>query len=412
MKLTDLFHKRYCPSKQMKARLVLLESQALKSFRRFLRRIPTTEDLTPEKLKRFEKWMQKRGRRMATVYSYRRALTRLRDWCIDNEFIEPPLVASELVTFSTHKPYSVFEENIERIRARGSQPPECLVDAAIQYADERSLSCGQTRNMIKMARDFEAICGPVDDFQELTEELVNVWITQLAERNLKPGTVNRKRGDMLVLWRSLADRDLCKYPNVRRVKRIKVKPQIPQSASREQIETLLKACQKMDGRFRPHGQSMGRVLVAWIHVAWDGALRPWADQLHLRHDHIRPDGVVVMIQSKTGYPHVFRLRDVTRKAINAIRPKDAERVFPVGYKQMERAWLELQSISGLSIPPKMIRSARATDAEALEAGSAPRVLGHKPGSKVAYAAYVDPRLAYGNPAMPPELDSKPSSQRP
>lgn len=405
-KLRIVFHRCYRHAKQLKADTVNLEAYVLRQFGKYLKRPATLRDLTPKAIGDFKAWILAKGLKLSTADSYSRSINRLRRWCIKVGLVDPPAVATEVVTYSTHKTCRSFRENIDRVRAQGDKPPACLMDAAIAMADERSLAKGHTRNLIGIATEFEAFHGRVEDFGKLTEAMVNRWIVALVEAGkLSDASINRKRGDVLSIWNYLADRELCKYPMARRVKRLKPEPQIPRSITRADVLHLLESCRNVAGIFEPHGQQKARVLLAWIHVAWDGALRPWCDQLRLRRDAIQDNGICTLIQSKTHHPHTFRLRPATLEAIDAIRPKDTERVFPVGYRQMNRVWRELCHVAKLDIPPKMLRSARATDAELQERGAAGQVLGHKPGSAVAYKHYVDPLIANSNPPLPPELEN-------
>lgn len=269
-----------------------------------------------------------------------------------------------------------------------------------QYFLERSLAKKSQKNL----RDCSRMFGSEKQLAEIDELAINRWLVLLAEQ-YSDSTVKRMRGDILSILNGAADAQLMKRLDPRRIRRCVVRREFPKASTPADIGKLLDACEGLTGRFSC-GIPRAPLMRAWILVGWDCCFRPWSDQLAFKLEHIQKEGLVWFVQNKTDYPKAIRLRPETLKAIKAIFPPNREEVFPVSRSAVGRAWEVLCQLSGVRIPPKQLRASRATEEERHNPGGAPRILGHKPGSTVAYKHYVNPMMSLPTPPHGPKIDRR------
>ena len=278
-----------------------------------------------------------------------------------------------------------------------------VFDYVDEYARHRRISPKHLRNLRLTARCYGGWAQDGGTIEALTEAVASDWLIHLETQGLSDHYLKSHRGNLLSLWNDAADRGLVRHPVTRLVRSIRCAGMIPTASRPSEIAKLLDACCQLRGCFQNYPIVKARLMAAYVLVCWDTAMRPWSDVLRIQRSWIGADGQLVVAQHKTAWPHNCRLRPETVAAIDATFPPDRRLIFEPGYKAIYYNWGLIRDMSGVRIPPKQIRASRGTDAERQVPGSAPQVLGHKPGSQVAYRHYVDPRLAYDAPPLPPPL---------
>ena len=272
--------------------------------------------------------------------------------------------------------------------------------------DVKPTSLKQLGYTVSLLRQFLGREPVLDDF---TDDLLNRWIDWLASTPSRHGPLRRKRtiktqrNNAITLWNFAWEAELVER-TPRRVKKIKVGPTLPEAWSEQQMAIWLAACDRIPGFVASVLAPAKVVMRAWSLLCWDTCAR-MCDLLRLKRSDISSDGSVVIVQEKTAHPVLCRLRPETIAAIDEVcRHSGKDHIFCFGRATILHHWAKVREASGLNGTPKKIRKSRATSAEALRRGSAPIVLGHKPGSTVAYRAYVDPRQTLPDPGLPPAID--------
>lgn len=188
-----------------------------------------------------------------------------------------------------------------------------------QYAREwysmlRDVKPSTLRQYAIAADLFERWAGGPVPLESLDEKSVSAWLRDYSATH-RPATVRGKKNMVLSLWRAAADDGLCEEPVGRRVRQTRVPQSVVTAWTKEEVERLLEACQKLK---RWHKCGLRRS-VWWdlaVRVAWDSGIR-WGDQVELPVSAVRPDGSVVWTQSKTGKVAAFRLSPSTMRALTA-----------------------------------------------------------------------------------------------
>ncbi len=289
--------------------------------------------------------------------------------------------------------------------------PESLRAYLALYIERRNLAPSTIEQMQIVVGVFQKWLERSATLADLTERNLNRWIIWLRATGRKEPTIRNRRGVLMSLWRAaLSDGLISESPdNVQIVKRVNG---VPVAWSIDEVRDLLRAARTLKGRYGMMRRGRGPWIprrwywVAYIRTAWDSGLRK-GDLLQLRISEITPDGLLVVRQEKTGYPHIIKLRKKTLAAIHATFPPRRNVIFPwpasVYGKSFYPEFRALVDLSGIRPgSSKWLRRSSATAIEAKHPGSAMAHLGHRtPG--LAYKHYVDPRLLQNTRPMPPEL---------
>jgi integrase len=292
---------------------------------------------------------------------------------------------------------------------------QTLADYVGHYALTHPLDRESLRQYEIVVRLLDRWAGHPVRLDELDTQLVSSWLAEYGQ-TVKPSTARSKRQMVLSLWRSAVDDGLVDPVSLmRRVRRVRVPHQAPVAWTRDEIERLLVACRSL-----PRWHRCGLRRAEWwalaIRVAYDSGLR-WEDQVRrLRVDQVTEDGVVAWDQHKTGRFTVFQLSEATMTALRASlvrRPRELVTPWLGSHETFSDQVRTLVRRAGVRPGTwKWVRRTSATDVEIQEPGAAPRHLGHAPGSKVAYASYVDPaQVAAARRGVSPRPLSVPPGDR-
>ena len=197
----------------------------------------------------------------------------------------------------------------------------------------------------------------------------------------------------------------------RLVRKIKIPRKNPTAWSSEELARMFAAAADVPGIF-DYGVPRGLYLETLLRAGYETGLRR-RDLLLLRADAVSDDGTVSVTISKTGFPHVAKMRE---KTLAGFRRLEAILQFhEVDYQEFPLFWPYtwqqiypyLQRITAAAGVPHgalhQLRRSGATHCEKELPGSASAYLGHaSPG--LAFAHYVDRRQlrnAYVPPDVPP-----------
>lgn len=235
---------------------------------------------------------------------------------------------------------------------------------------------------------------------DLVDDAVNRWLVAYAVGR-RPATVRGKRGHLLAVWRWAFTEGLVDVAP-RRVRKVSLPRTLPEAWQARQLAELLVAADQMPGWIRRWRRPWGAYFRGVILAGYDTGFR-LGDLLALRWDQIGTDGAVLIVQHKTGWPLLTRLRLETLAALERLRHPDMPRPLGLcGPVALRRRWRGLVRSAGLVGPPKMLRKSGATAVELACPGAAMYYLGHRtPG--LAHRHYVDPRIAGQAPRQPPPL---------
>lgn len=272
-----------------------------------------------------------------------------------------------------------------------------LTEAVARYLLTHRLRANSQYQLSRTVALFEAYLRRSGQTCDLTDLTVSAWIAEL-ERSYGQRTVADHRVNILRLWRDAARYGDCQLPaNVRPAP----KPQpLPIAWTLEELRTVIAVCSVQRGAFQD-GRPKALYLVTLIHADYDTGLRR-SDLWELDRSQVRPDGVIILRQSKTGWPHFPRLRD---KALQGFKRLGGQKPLRCPYKHtgdFYKMW------GGIVAQARVRRGAmqqiRRTGASHLAVDHPESVqgyLGHR--TPTMQRHYVDRSIAQQKEAQPPEL---------
>lgn len=227
--------------------------------------------------------------------------------------------------------------------------------------------------------------------EQLDAASVSAWLRDYAATGVSPVTVRSKRNHVMVLWMAASDDGYCDLPT-RRVRPVRV-PVLPVTAwTRDEVDRIVATCGRLK-RWHPCGISRAEWWALAVRIAYDSGLR-WEDQVRrLRLDMILPDGTIAFGQGKVGRVVVRRLSEGTMDALARSmhgRPRDMATPWPYSHETFGEQFKRIVRLAGVRLGTwKWLRRTGATDVEMQQEGAATAHLGHRPGSTVARASYID-----------------------
>lgn len=220
------------------------------------------------------------------------------------------------------------------------------------------------------------------------------------ERGNAPKTLNRKRGDLLTLWRYAAKKGLLAAPNAEDIIRFREPERIPDGWTQEELAAQIAACNRFTTRRPPPGWG-AREDRAIRYAIYDTGYRLSAC-MKLGRSNLRDDGAIMATAEtqKTFADEVQWLGPDAMREIRSILAEHPERehifVWSRSMGAFWRRWKKINALAGLRHTrrdgPQKMRRTYASWIEHASPGSAEAALGHKtPG--LAKKHYVDPRIA-------------------
>jgi hypothetical protein len=237
----------------------------------------------------------------------------------------------------------------------------------------------------------------------VTEEICGEFLCWLRDkRGNAPKTLNRKRGDLLTLWRHAAEAGWMPVPKVPKIIRFREPTRTPDGWLQDELGKLLHACDTYKPGRRVPGWD-GRHDRALALVIYDTAYR-FSACMALQQTELRDDGAIMATfdTQKTNEDEVKWLGVDTMAAIRALPPPlDPQdgRVFPWPFDKhaYRRRWKKILAMAGLRTTrrdgPQKMRRTSVSWLEFAKPGSAQDHLRHKTAG-LARKHYIDPRIAH------------------
>lgn len=222
---------------------------------------------------------------------------------------------------------------------------------------------------------------------DLAEQKINGWLRSVS-RDRSPATVRNHRAAITALWNWLADQDLVRPYDPRRLRRVRVCPPPPRSWTVAQVRQLLAIADRLPGQLRC-GIKAADLMRGVIILAYASGLR-LGDLCRLQRVDL-VDGRLAITQHKTKHPHTIALSPETVASLRPLLAIDSPLVIPVTRRTL-RSWTERlfrhAEAAGFHRQPGqslgMLRKTGATEvARAGGLESAARFLGHKTGTDIA-----------------------------
>lgn len=273
-----------------------------------------------------------------------------------------------------------------------------LADYIAQYALAHDLAPGSIEQLWHAVRALDAWQGHPTHLIELSDELLNRWITARLEAKKSRRTVRGQRGSILTLWRAAHEGGLLENgPGC--VKVVRIPHTNPNAWWPDEMARLLRAAEQAPGRFKL-GCRRCDMLTAFLLVGYYSMLRQ-CDLLKLRKADVRADGRILITQQKTGDLVEGSLLPDAMEALRRIET-DSEYLFPLRKKTLNYWWGWLKKQARVPGTQKWLRRTGATQCEIRQPGSAQHALGHRtPG--LAYRSYIDARQLPQRTATPPRI---------
>ncbi len=334
---------------------------AVEAFCEWLARDIDIDDVTPQLVDQFE--ADKESSRRRQLVSNLCGLLRLYD---DKSF---PRRYKTTFALAMMRRDVVMEP-----RKRSNGKPRTLSEFAALYVSQRTLSASYANTIVKRAAQYEQWHGATTVAELFTEDALNAFLTALDGTG-STWTIAKWRQDLLTLWASAADDDLCEYPRRRRIRKPKRDAVSVECYTPDEIRALVAAAERLRGCF-DNGVARRYYWSALIRFAWDSGLRR-GDCWRWERASLQDDGTFRVTQHKTRKPIRRMLRPATLAAIDKIDsptplawPLNNEWSFGFQFQRIiAEAGLERGSF-------KWLRRATGSHVEAEHPGAGHRALGN------------------------------------
>jgi integrase len=250
-------------------------------------------------------------------------------------------------------------------------------------------------------RRFVAWAGGSLSIDALDCDIVNRFLVALQQTETSRITIDNYRRAILCVWRAAYLERENNNPPLR-VRTIRRPRRLVQAFTQDELRLLLKTAEQLQGYF-PNGVRRSDFWTAAVAGAYSTGLRR-GDLLRIKKSDIRTDGLVQIVQSKTGYPVAVKL---SAGALAAIRrmPLEIELAFPWPFHEnaMPRAFRALVKAAGVRPGQfKWLRASAGSYAEKELPGSGSRLLGHR--SELVFRQHYEcQEITRSDPIQPPDL---------
>lgn len=270
-----------------------------------------------------------------------------------------------------------------------------------QYALARGVAENTACQLRYSVQRFERWAGRSLVVSDLQDDLFNQWVADEQKVvGRSPATVARDRRNVLTLWRG-AYLDRVAEVGPGRIRPCKIPRKVPTAWTPDEMRLILKLVSLLYGR-HPNGSKWADWWEALIRTAWDSGLRR-GDLFEVRNENYSND-VLVVLQGKTGWPKLSKLRPETQDALTRAGCFERETWFELPYSERYFATYFTRIVQSAGVRKgtfKWIRRASATAAEIARPNGAMQHLGHRTNG-LAYIHYVDP-VQLGVSSGPPAL---------
>ena len=270
------------------------------------------------------------------------------------------------------------------------------------YIASRDMSREWHTTLKTYIRLFCKWLGEPATLDRLNSETFNRWVAHLLEGHTRDTAINY-RGAVLCIWRDAYDAGLVDEPPLR-LRNIKRTHKIVQAFTHEEIRKLLAAATMFKRRFRD-GNLASEFWQAAILVGYCTGLRR-GDLLSLKRSMVSADGVVRLVQSKTGFPIKVKLNADALAAVAKLKSANGDDrllAYPMKLSEFSTEFRLLREESGIEHGSfKWIRRSAGSYAESVHAGAGTRLLGHRCES-VFHKHYEDTEISQPHVFEPPPI---------
>ena len=273
-----------------------------------------------------------------------------------------------------------------------------------EYAVDRVLNKNALYQMINSANIFSRFLERPAILSDLNDRMVSECL-KAVEGFYAPRTLLGLRKNLLSAWNHAYE---CEFLDERpgRVRRVIVPQKPPKAFTPGQVAMMVKASEKLEGKFKGTAISYGFYMKVAINLAYDTGLRR-SDLWRLSIDHISENGVGAIDQHKTGTMVVFQVKPDTLQIMAELCALSGSRI-PLD-RSARTVWLlfeKVKKLAGMKIQGSFqkLRRTAATQVEKAQpgCGAATRFLGHR-SADLARKHYIDPTQAYTDAPSPPPL---------
>lgn len=281
--------------------------------------------------------------------------------------------------------------------------PVTLTDWCARYSLRRGLGSGSGYFLVRTVVIFENFLGRVATCADLTDDAVSQWVRWMEDRWQMDGEISPRyrhglRGNLLCLWRFIAEEGECEWP--RRIRRAPIPEPQPIAWTLDELRKLRVAALAALGTIK-NGAARSLYLVTLLDAAYESGLRR-GDLWRLEQSQFLPRGVIILRQNKTRWPHEPQVQADTLARIRQL-PGKFPLKWPGNAKGFYRCWRRWM-IRPSGVRPgvlQQIRRTGATQIESIRPQDTQRYLGHRTPDMKKH--YVDRSQAYGPAPQPPKF---------
>lgn len=265
------------------------------------------------------------------------------------------------------------------------------------YSSERNLRSESIRQLAMSVRIFVDFIGRNPHLDELNHKSLNDWVSE-NPRNWSAKTLKRRVCDILSIWSYAYSIEATENkPNRMRIRKPRSPRKIPDAWTLEQLKSMMMAAESF-GTYMPNGVRKSDLLKSIILVGYHTVLRP-SDVARLLRSQLVPDGEPVPMEKRLGDEVLVRTPNYVVEFIDRQYPKDVTKVFAWPYRRehfYQGIWKPMLRKAGLPDTKRdglqKLRRTGVSHGESIERGYGASLAGHRPGSRVTYDSYVDPRV--------------------
>lgn len=270
-----------------------------------------------------------------------------------------------------------------------------LADVLREYILYKSLRPESAYRLGRALRSYEEFLDRPATLRDLADLPVSEWIATL-EKLLAPKSVYGYRIDLLTLWRDAAAQGKANPPG--RVRRVKKPKPNPQGWTDGEFGKLLQHVHTLTGNF-PSGLRRSLYCEVLLRVCYDTGLRR-RDVWNLRKSQVSADGLVSVVQHKTGWLIQRRIRPETLPMFLRL-PGETPLACPYANpSSFYKWWRSVTKSAGVRHGVlQRIRKTGASHLAKTHRDSVSQYLGHQTAEMAMY--YIDESIASPAPVLPP-----------
>lgn len=264
---------------------------------------------------------------------------------------------------------------------------ESLESLLFKLSNERAIAPITVNQYRRSVASFSEFLGHAATVVDLTVALVNSWLASIAG-DYRPISLRGKKAGITAIWNYAAELRLADPYDSQRLRKIKV-PRAPVDVwDLSDVGRLLDAAANMPGTLRKSGLPVAPLLVAYVRCNFETGLRQ-NDLEDLSRAQISDEGVIRIIQKKTGNPHICRISLETLSVIDSTAASGREKIWPLKHWGWV-SWLrKLRKAAGLTKGISTLRKTHATQVCITNGvDAAAKSLGHVSGTATAERYYI------------------------